>query len=77
MLTHPETYAFKEYQTSTSEMQDGNIKINGNIKAKVHYIDTKQIEKQMLWDNEYINKTVKIKDIKILEKDPLNLHIFF
>jgi|GEM_PF-3416725 hypothetical protein len=48
MLTHPETYAFKEYQTSTSEMQDGNIKINGNIKAKVHYIDTKQIEKQML-----------------------------
>jgi hypothetical protein len=48
MIPHPESYQFKEYQTSTSEMQDGKIRINGNIKAKVYYIDSKKIEEKII-----------------------------
>jgi hypothetical protein len=58
-------------------MQDGKIRINGNIKAKVYYIDSKKIEEKIIWDIKHTSKKVEIKDIKILRKDPIQAHIFF
>jgi hypothetical protein len=77
MLTHPEAHVFQEYESNIGKTQEQNINIKGSIKATVYYIDTNKIVEKMSSNRAYSKKNMRIKNIEILEKNPLKVKISF